>query len=182
MEKKENQRVLLTKRLLKEGLLKMLLYKDLEKINVSELCREAGINRATFYKYYSIPRDVLRDVEKDMAGQLRGLAPEMMTKETAAAYLTDVCEYLYERRELIRILLRSNTEEELLRTISETNRRFWSRFGQNRDHELDENSAKLMVTYFSSGAYFMIRQWLLEGVEKSPCEIAELILGFMASA
>ena len=32
MEKKENQRVLLTKRLLKEGLLKMLLYKDLEKI------------------------------------------------------------------------------------------------------------------------------------------------------
>jgi len=56
MEHRENQRVQLTKRLLKEALMKLLEEKPLEQINVSELCRVADINRATFYKHYAIPR------------------------------------------------------------------------------------------------------------------------------
>ena len=179
MEHKENQRVTLTKRLLKEGLLKLLRYRELEKINVSELCRVAGINRATFYKHYSIPRDVLLDLEQEIAEHLRSLAPIEQTEDTAKAYLADICGYLYERRELIRILLRCKTEEELLNTISVSNRRFWSQFGGKREPGPDENSVKLAVTFYSSGAYYMIRQWLLEDVGKSPREVAELIAKFV---
>lgn len=49
---KDDQRVTLTKRLLQEGLLRLLETKEIDKINVTELCRESGINRATFYRHY----------------------------------------------------------------------------------------------------------------------------------
>lgn len=60
----ENQRVRLTKRIIAENLLSLMKHKELEAISVAELCREAAVNRTTFYKYYRCPEDVLRDMEK----------------------------------------------------------------------------------------------------------------------
>ena len=51
MAQKENQRITLTKKLLQEGLLRLLEVKTLDNISVTELCRESGINRATFYNH-----------------------------------------------------------------------------------------------------------------------------------
>lgn len=179
MEQKVNQRVLLTKRLLKEALLELLAQKELGQINVSELCRTADINRATFYKHYAVPQDVLREIEQDMVRDLRKLAPKNQMPETAKAYLEDICEYLYERRELLRILLSCKTDEDLLQMISQSNRRFWGQFGESGTHKMDEDTAKLMVTFFSSGGYHLIRQWLLENIQKTPREVAELISRFV---
>ena len=53
MAQKENQRIALTKKLLQEGLLRLLETKTLDKISVTVLCRESGINRATFYNHYN---------------------------------------------------------------------------------------------------------------------------------
>ncbi len=60
----ENQRTRLTRQLLFHALVEMLGEMDMEKITVTELCRRAGINRTTFYKYYKIPHDVLDDLER----------------------------------------------------------------------------------------------------------------------
>lgn len=49
---KDDQRIALTKRLLREGLLRLLSKTDLNKISVTQLCIESGINRATFYRHY----------------------------------------------------------------------------------------------------------------------------------
>ena len=177
MEHKENQRVLLTKRLLKEGLLRLLWEKNLEQINVSELCRVAGINRATFYKHYAIPQDVLRDIQQDVVKEIKAMAPGERTAETAKAYLSDICAYLYANRPLICILLKTNTDEELVAMFSEANRRYW---GQYQQHvSMDEDSVQLMVTFFSSGGYYLIRQWLLEDVRKTPDEVSDLVFRFV---
>ena len=61
----DNQRVRLTKRLLSESLLDLMQQKDLDQISVIELCRKAGINRATFYRYYSNPVDVLQEIQSE---------------------------------------------------------------------------------------------------------------------
>lgn len=175
MERRENQRVLLTKRLLKEALLKLLETKNLGQINVSELCRVADINRATFYKHYHMPEDVLKEMEQDMTADLRKMAPAVQTAETGKAYLVDICEYLYGRREIMRILLNCKTEEDLVTMFSEANRRYWGQYGVRSEHGLDENGVKLMITFFSSGGYYLIRQWLLEDVQKTPREVADLV-------
>ena len=66
MEKKENQRITLTKRLLQEALLLMLRDKTINRISVRDLCEKAGINRTTFYNHYSCPADVLNDISQSV--------------------------------------------------------------------------------------------------------------------
>ena len=75
----------------------------------------------------------------------------------------------------MRILLECKTDEDILEIVSETNHRYWSRFGGNTEHGLDGDGAKLVVTFFSAGAYYMIRRWILEDVGKTPKEVADLI-------
>lgn len=48
---KENQRIAITKGLLKESLLHLLKKKKIDRITITELCQESGINRSTFYRY-----------------------------------------------------------------------------------------------------------------------------------
>ncbi len=180
MEAKENQRVALTKRLLKEGMLRLLETKELDKINVSELCRESGINRATFYKHFGSPQDVLKAVAADLVTDMRKMEPESRTAESAKKYMEDVCVYLYDHQALMKLLLRCNKDEDLVWLISDMNQRFWIRYHPvERELDLDATEIQLMVTYFASGAYHLLRRWLLEDIDKTPQEIASLILRFL---
>ena len=63
-------RTMLTKRLLKEGLLRILEKETLSKISISELCEKSGINRGTFYKHYESPATILRDIAYDYDRQM----------------------------------------------------------------------------------------------------------------
>ncbi|MGN0313758.1 MAG: TetR/AcrR family transcriptional regulator, partial [Fusicatenibacter sp.] len=73
MKKKENQRIALTKLLLKENLLQLMSEKDFQSITVTELCDAAGVNRSTFYNHYGCPADVLADIEKGVFADLENI-------------------------------------------------------------------------------------------------------------
>ena len=70
----ENQRVRLSKMLLKNALIKLLKEKPLEKITIYELCAEAQLNRVTFYKYYGSQYDLLTDIENDCFRKLEEIS------------------------------------------------------------------------------------------------------------
>ena len=70
MAEKINQRVAVTKRLLKESLIEILSKKTIRKVTVTELCLRAGINRSTFYAHYRIPSDILTEIKKDFSAAL----------------------------------------------------------------------------------------------------------------
>ncbi len=53
-----NAKIEKTKKKLMGAFLKLLEEMPLDEMTVSQLCREAGVNRTTFYKYYSVPQDL----------------------------------------------------------------------------------------------------------------------------
>ncbi|MCD8316718.1 MAG: TetR/AcrR family transcriptional regulator, partial [Eggerthellaceae bacterium] len=65
----ENQRIRLSKAMLKQSLLELLKEKPLSRISVLEICENAQINRTTFYKYYGSQSDLLKDIENDFLDQ-----------------------------------------------------------------------------------------------------------------
>ena len=67
----ENMRVRVTKRMLREGLLRCLKHTSIDKLSVSELCRESGVNRATFYNHYEIPKDILMEIGMEYADEIK---------------------------------------------------------------------------------------------------------------
>ncbi|MBQ7801188.1 MAG: TetR family transcriptional regulator C-terminal domain-containing protein [Oscillospiraceae bacterium] len=180
MEQRENQRVLVSKRLLKEGLLRLLRVGDLETVNVSVLCRESGINRATFYRHYTCPRDVLVDLEMDIVRELERGQKVPTNPEEVIRYLENVCTYLYDHKELLRILIRCNTDEDLVGVLREVNQKIWDLRREVKGIEnLDQDSLRLVSTFLYSGAYYLIRQWLTEDIGKTPQEVARLIYGII---
>lgn len=176
---KENQRVTLTKKLLKEALVHLLHKKPLAQINVSELCKEAGINRATFYRHYGCPGDVLVEFEMDMLYEIREIAGKPQSMKEAKNYLDKTCQYLYDRSDIIKHMIRGITYEDFLGFLNEL-------YGVVLKEQLetaqwkeltnyDADSTKLITTYFGGGGYLLLRQWLMEDIKKTPEEISNLI-------
>lgn len=180
MAKKENQRIVLTKRLLQEGLLRLLETKDLDRISVTELCRESGINRATFYNHYSSPQDLLADLELQLTEGLDRLMNYPKNAAEALAQLEAVCVYMQEHAHSVIILSRCHADTDLADTFHKLNdtlppRRPRSKFTAN----MDEDSVHLTATFIYTGCYHLIREWLTKDIQKTPREVAELLLNIV---
>lgn len=179
MEQKENQRIALTKRMLKDSLLELMEEKSIQKISVSELCRKAGINRATFYNHYTMPQDILREMGDELAEQIQSLLKKknLFNKGSLQEKVEVVCEYLQENRRIAKLLFQNNTPESefavRLFQIPDT----WSQVCTELSDLYGEEGKDLLLTLFIHGLYCMITKWLLGGSKKTPKEMGTLIGG-----
>lgn len=172
---RENQRVAITKRLLKQALLSLLETKDIQKITITELCQAAGINRATFYRHYSVPQDVLLEMEQDIIMQAKKNAPLPETPREVKPYLENLFRYLYRGAPTLRVLIQANTEADIIRLLYDVNQSIlrvcWGAYGGTA---LDAPKLHLLSAYLGGGGYHMLRAWLLEDIPIAPEEIAQL--------
>lgn len=179
MVKRENQRITLTKRMLQEGLLRLLEHKDLERISVTELCREAGVNRATFYNHYDSPQGLLTELEARMAQELNSLVKSPKTKEDMIQQLESVCIYLKENVKTVRILIQCHADDDLAEIFSSLDHSYtYHRIG-SKQAATDPDSIHLVSTFLYTGCYHLIKEWLIRDIPKSPREIAELVLSII---
>lgn len=176
---KGNQRIALTKRLLREALLHLMEHEPLDKINITELCSAAGINRATFYRHYSVPRDVLAEMQVEFAGQIQARLDSASLLHSPYQYMERLFSYLHAHSELVKLFIRNDSEEDI---ISLFDAFFLTLLQENRSiltgRALDDDEIKLVSACMAGSGYFMLRRWLLDDIDKSPTEMAELILSF----
>ena len=64
-------RIRYTKAVIKDTFIVLLKEKPVNKVTVKEICDLAEINRATFYRYYSNPFDLLDKIELEMLSQMK---------------------------------------------------------------------------------------------------------------
>lgn len=65
-----DKRVIRTKKAIKAALVKIMEEKDISAISVSELAKEANVNRRTFYTHYRNITDILDEIEGDLVETL----------------------------------------------------------------------------------------------------------------
>lgn len=173
---KEDQRIILTKRLLCEALLKLLNTKEIDKIKVTELCETAGINRATFYRHYNQPRDVLSELKTIVSAELRSLLSAGSVADNPRRSLTVICRYCAERAELMKTLLESGGDDELTHMLNDLYRENLSRI-EHFEQQYNIGSEQFMLAsyYYAGGIYFILRKWLSSENRLPPEEIANII-------
>lgn len=177
---KDDQRVSLTKRLLKEGLLRLMEYKPIEKIAVAELCAESGINRATFYRHYQLPKEVLLEIDHELIEGLRFETWEINNAQDIAYYSEFVLSYMEQHAAVLRILLQNHSDESLTHMINEfCDIIFRIKTKHKAVSALDAESTRLLSAYMVGGIYYLLREWLLGSIQKTPHEISELVLQFV---
>ncbi len=173
---KENQRIAISKRLLKEALLDLIKEKDISKISITELCEKAQINRATFYRHYNVPQDVLIDIELELIDKAQNIAPLPTTIKGALPYLEKMFTYAYDNAELVRTLIANDADRNFAHLLDLCNNSiFQTRVHLVNGEKLDQDTIKLLTAYLGGGGYYLVRAWLMEDVPKTPKEIAKII-------
>lgn len=177
MSEKENQRIALTKRLLREGLLTLLEMQPMEKISVTELCKISGINRSTFYNHYSSPQDILYDMENKLTRDMIDITARHKPNVATVDCVEEVCTYLQKHKQLLNVLIVFNTDTDLVDVFRRIETHFASSRPQNR-RDSDPDTIHLTSSFICTGCYYMIREWLIRDIPKTPREIAELVMRF----
>lgn len=90
---KTDARVRYTQMMIKNSFVTLLKEKPINKITVKNICGLAEINRATFYKYYNDPFDLLDKMENELLEELQRLVEQSEQSsiiETFAAMLEKI--------------------------------------------------------------------------------------------
>ncbi len=177
MEKKENQRIMLTKRLIQEALIILLRKNDISKISIRELCEKAGINRTTFYNHYGSQYDVL----KELSGNYLNDIEAALTNVTAAGReevhkrIGFVFHYIEEHLEVSRILINSNLDPDFPMKLFSIPK-ISALFEEQMPQDMDQNTRKAVFTYAVNGSYRLIQEWINQDPRCSAEDEAKLIL------
>ncbi len=167
----ENQRVRVTKRMLKEALVRLLQQKTIDKVKVQELCREAEINRTTFYKYYGSQYDLLEEVKKEFLQQIE---TNLKDVDEPRQLVNALC-YVREYKDLFRVLIRTLSDDGFLQSIISL-----SYIDEGLDHHLSVKFDGLKKDYVKEfmlhGAYAIVVKWISDDGVEAPEQIAETIM------
>ena len=161
MERKENQRIMLTRKLLRDAFLKMLQTQPIHAISIRELCEHAGINRTTFYHHYSSQYALFDDISEHFLSQIAERLAEVdpENQESIQERVTLVFQYLEENPELSRLMLTSSIDphfaEKLLALpkISDL-------LNASLKNCTDPSMRQAMLSFAIHGSYHLLQTWI----------------------
>lgn len=163
-----NLRTKLTRQMIEQALLALLKEKKIQKITVLELCERAQLNRATFYRHYGSPYDVLEVIIDDF---FEGLKSTVNT-ETGADFVTEeMLLYLMENRKKCLILLDClpyETFTERLIRLSVPTECFLARFSDSYTSEEKE----YLLNGYRHSVFGMMSFWLHQ---KDPMHVDKML-------
>lgn len=99
----EDKRIRRTKKLLRQALTRLMQQKDFQSITVTDVVREADINRGTFYAHYRDVYDLREKIEAEMIEDFRELIADLHPSGTSnlQPVLARAVDYLEENREIV---------------------------------------------------------------------------------
>ena len=173
----ENQRITLTKRLLKEALLRLLRTSTVDKVSITQLCSEASVNRGTFYRHYEYPRDVLLDIEKDFLEYMSKQFDYAVSPADKQQYFENMFGFMLEHADLIKIFIKNASDDDFPKMFEKLYSHNFLKGRQNHiSNDFDEDSRFLLTTFYAGGIYFFLKFWLFHDIEKTPKELAALFV------
>lgn len=166
----ENQRIRLSKAMLKQALIMLLEHKPIEKITIYELCAEAQINRTTFYKYYGSQYDLLLEIETDF---FNALQEHLTSAQTELEGLVQFLRYLDAEPNNCRALLNASSGPEFIEKLFDLPV-IRELLGSHIHADTPRQAAHLRL-FFCHGGYALIRDWLNDDHREPPEELAALL-------
>ena len=173
MEKKEDRRVTMTKRLLKDALTEMLRKEDIYHVSIRELCERADVNRTTFYKYYGNQFDLLADMENDLL---------VFLSDTLREYAADpgriietICRYMEDHLEFGRLIVNNNVDPlfpQKLFSMEVLREAVLMNYSSLQNEKMQE----YLFNFITYGSYRIFCLWLNKDQRESPEEISMLLM------
>lgn len=171
-EQHENRRVRMTKRMMKDALLELMEHQDLVNISVTAICETADVHRSTFYKYYTDPSDLFREIEQDFLDRIPA-PPQVLNQQNQEALLTatsDFFDFIKENRKTFRVLLNDSSGNSFTARLVE-----FLCNGYVPVSDTDERTSRFIQIYIANGTVGMMREWINTGFQLSSQDLAEMM-------
>lgn len=177
----ENQRIRLSRKMLKDSLIRLLRKKDIQQIPIQKICQDAQINRTTFYKYYGSQYELLNDIEKDVFDDLEACLSDCEPFDPYFGNdgLTQTLSYFEDEREKCLMLINSTTDKEFAEKLFSLPV-IQNLIKKNTPQDYTEEQVRYVHTFITNGGYAMIRQWANSENRETPHEMSVLIQKMMS--
>ena len=165
-----------TKKTIKDTFIKLLAEKDIKKITVSELCKKADINRATFYRYYVDIYDLLNSIEKEFENEIKkAYAPKKHDENTIINFSKSLLTVLLKNKELVKILFNTNDNIYFLNSILEIAYEHCKEKWEKDLPNLLEKDIEYASIFIFNGALGVVNFWVKNDFDKDIDELSEII-------
>lgn len=176
-----DRRIRYTKMVLNESLLKFLDQKPLEKITVTAICKDADINRSTYYSHFTDPFDQFSQLKASILNELALFTENIDTQKLPDGQrqykvLKSLLQYIENKRHVFQILLTKsgdyNLQHDLLVMLGE------KAFPAHPVSAGNEIKNKYHLIYASNGCFGMFFEWLMDEDPISSDQLAHLMADF----
>lgn len=171
-----DQRVRVTKAMIRAAFIKLLNEKSIRSITVRELCDNAHINRATFYCHYLDIYDLKEQLENELLEELETAVIETIAKTqnpSDKSVFRTVFSLLKENSELCVILLSNNANANVIYRFSEKVKNLYNTYYKGMFPNASEEKLDRFYTFIASGCIALLRNWMLQNADIPPEEVAD---------
>ena len=179
MNKKNNRRAQLTRRVFRETLVELLNEKPLGKITVSEICAAAEMNRSTFYAHYTdvdaVAEELRNSFFEQLDTELRDTAPDDFTE-----HMKQYLHYVFLNREVILLLMREQPDLFRDRMIG-VSAELSSAALKDAPSPEEDPYLRTRLRFLTGGGIYVIEQWLKDPDPLPPDRMAEQLFALSAA-
>lgn len=161
MNVKNNKRKRESVEKMEKAFINMLQHKEINEISVTDICKETGLNRSTFYAnfmdIYDLADKLREKLEKDFEAQF---------SENAVREAVTMFRHIYENQLFYKTYFKLGYNEKHQSYIYDTKR---------AEKDFSGKHIKYHIEFFRNGINSIIKMWLADGCVETPEEMAEIL-------
>lgn len=164
-----------TKMVIRNNFLKLLENEPINRITVTKICEMSEINRATFYKYYNDPYDLLGKLENELIDELNGIMEKQSEHKNLKTTFTELLRMMKEKKMLYIRLFSENADSSFSEQMASM---FYKRNSPDIKAlfpSLSESEQQWLYGFITNGCTAVIRQWVKSGMKESEEKTASFI-------
>ena len=154
------------------------LYSEKDKISVDAVCRAAGYNRCTFYRYYDCCSAVLEEIEKELCSLIRSYAQNAAEKNDPTLFIQEMTRLFEEKGDIICTLLGERGDPKFAKMVREQMSPILLKFFHLEQYPHRD----LLLTFLSNALSQTLSQWYETGKKLKLEELASFISGLIHGA
>lgn len=180
MNEKIDLRIIKTKKILFDTLLKLMKQKNFDKIKISDICEEALINRSTFYAHYADKYELLdnlvEDLKLSLLKDLENNENNAFSKEYIMKLLSILIDHIDEKKDIYSAIILNNRNGFLVDFLVDVIERESSlRLKNNEDIIKSQLPLDIIVKFYSGGLISICLSWLTQKEKYTKEELIEYI-------
>ena len=146
---------------IEKSFINMLQKKEINRISVTDICKDTGLNRSTFYAnyidIYDLADKMREKLEKDF---------ELHFGENTPRDATTMFSHIYENQIFYKTYFKLGYDEKHQPYIYDTTR---------AEKDFKGKHIKYHIEFFKNGLNSIIKMWLNDGCKETPEEMAEIL-------